>query len=172
MWSEGDVSLLPSVARSGLTLEVGPIAHSTAVSRLYKLTRAVLFDLLSLLETHNHSYQNPGVYSPIMVRVFRIHTVLGFPRNDKGELNGLIHEDVHGIPEAKADSFVTDDTPLFELFTGEVLTLRNCERHCRLQRLRPETDVVLYPTFCNEAAYYEKDIAMYLSTHVSIQTLG
>ena len=52
LWADGEVPLLPSLARSGMTVEVGPMAHSTANSALYHRTKQVCNRVFCMRPTH------------------------------------------------------------------------------------------------------------------------
>ena len=177
VWSQSDLPLLPTVGRSGLTLEVGPIAHSTAVMRLYSLTRNVLLDMLTLLERHNTRLlqPNPSSLSSVDVVVARRFCSVGFPRDDNGEIVGFIHPSIQGIPELQSCSHVDWESPIFEMLTGDVLTLASCTGFCRIEYAPGRSrgsHFKFFPQFVNEAAYYEKDIALIMTVMESIPTLN
>ena len=87
------------------------------------------------------------------------------------EIVGFIHPNIQGIPELRDGSHVDWTTPIFELLTGDVLTLDNCARFCRIEYapgMDRRSKLQLFPQFVNEAAYYEKDIALILTVIQSI----
>ena len=175
LWSQGELPLLPTVGRSGLTLEVGAIAHSTTVMRLYSLTRSVLFDMLGVLEEHNARLMlpNPPPLLSANVDAAQRYCAVGFPRNEKGNIVGFIHPSIQGMLELSENSYVFKTSPIFELLNGEILTLENCSRYCQVDYASEcfeQSQIRLFPQFINEAAYYEKNIAMLLTTMVTIKT--
>ena len=179
LWNEGDVALLPSIARSGITLEVGPVPHSTAVCTLYKLTRSIVWDIMGLIDMHNLTLNQSSSqlaaegYSDAVATVFQRYCSLGFPRDGAGNIIGFVHPSLHGIPELQNNSCIDHNTCLFELLDGSILTLDTCKDFCTMEySIAPEEGYVelLYPMFINEAAYYEKDIAMLLVVKRTIST--
>lgn len=96
LWSDSDSPLLPSLGRSGLTVEVGPIAHSTSNSLLYQFTKKIFNDILVYIERHNTWIREEGSDNGVFNRVpknimkatnvtyYRSFAVVGFPRNSSG----------------------------------------------------------------------------------------
>lgn len=180
-WSDGDVPLLPTVSRSGITFEVGPVAHSTTIASLYFLTRTVIYDLLGLINLHNaylnsHAQRIEQVYKEAQVNVFVRHCTVGFPRDMHGEIVGFIHPSLQGILELASTSSIHSKTAVFQLFDESTVTLDECSSICKVQFWEePPTNwsaltQTLYPNFVNEAAYYEKDIAFNLLRVVRVTT--
>ena len=53
LWSDGDAPFLASLSKSGLVVEIGPIAHSTANTALYHRTKTLIQDALAYINTLN-----------------------------------------------------------------------------------------------------------------------
>ena len=101
------------------------------------------------------------------------HAHLGV--HDMGEIVGFIHPSIQGIPELQSRSYVDWDTPIFEMLTGDVLTLASCTGFCRIEYApgcSRGSHFKFFPQFVNEAAYYEKDIALIMTVMESIPTLS
>ena len=73
LWSEGEVPLLPSVSRSGMTVEVGPIAHSTANSALYHRTKDIL--KAGIATTYSHPTTTTTYSHPTTTITYSHHTI-------------------------------------------------------------------------------------------------
>jgi aspartoacylase len=65
-----------------------------------------------------------------------------FPRDPSGKLQGMIH------PQLQFQDYqpLHPGDPMFLTFTGEIISY--------------DGNAIVYPIFINEAAYYEKGIAM------------
>jgi succinylglutamate desuccinylase len=85
LWSDSESSLLPSVGRSGMTVEVGPIAHSTSNSSLYQFTKTILNDILVYMEKYNtHIRASTHVLKSSKLILYKLFATVGFPRNSLG----------------------------------------------------------------------------------------
>ena len=93
LWSDCEVPLLPTIARSGITVEVGPISHSTSNSALYQETKRILLDALYYTELHNlwiAQCRSSGLdkrslcLQPTKMRLFERFATMGYPRNYAG----------------------------------------------------------------------------------------
>jgi succinylglutamate desuccinylase len=99
LWADTESPLLPSIGRSGITVEVGPIAHSTSNSFLYQFTKKILNDILVYTEKHNTYIRTNDSMMEIIdprvvpthilkattVTLYRVFATLGFPRNSLGD---------------------------------------------------------------------------------------
>ncbi len=67
---------------------------------------------------------------------------IDYPRNESGEIQGMIH------PQLQFQDYkpLTPGEPIFLTFEGEPIAYEGAS--------------TVYPVFINEAAYYEKGIAM------------
>lgn len=158
LWPDGgDVALLPTIARSGLTVEVGPCAHSTVDSHLLHRTKKLILDALAYVELHNGRCQRVSE-GPAAEKEVPVHfTVRGldYPRDETGErILGFIHPNLQGMPELREP--LTATTAVFEMLDGSARTLGDL-----VQAHTLEEDV--FPLFVNEAAYYEKNVALMLA---------
>jgi len=151
-----DVPLLPTVARSGMTVEVGPCAHSTVVSTLLHKTRKLILDALAYVELHNKCCADPGaaLKTNIPLSTYaRVHT-LDYPQRN-GDIAAYIHPALQGVREL--DVPLKESDAVFEGTDGSSITLREA---LAMNAPSPHvTEQPLYPMFVNEAAYYEKGIA-------------
>ena len=87
LWADSEVPLLPSIARSGITFEVGPISHSTSNAELYFKTKNLLNETLHYLEMHN-KWIMEGMPQTRMTQAtahsYRRFATVGFPRDSDG----------------------------------------------------------------------------------------
>ena len=87
LWADSDVPLLPSIARSGITFEVGPISHSTSNAELYFKTKILLNETLHYLEMHNKWIVEGMPRAKMMqakAHTYRRYATVGFPRDSDG----------------------------------------------------------------------------------------
>ncbi|GAB4381266.1 MAG: aspartoacylase [Elainellaceae cyanobacterium] len=131
----------------GLTIEVGPIAQGVLNATLFYNTENLIFNILDYLE---HSNQQQAVKIPDQLTVFSAQTAIDFPRNEQGDLAGMIHPDLEGQDYQPIEL----GHPLFLQFDGSIETYQGPE--------------LIYPVFINESAYLEKGIAFYLATKQEI----
>jgi succinylglutamate desuccinylase len=134
---------LRSLAPFRLGIEVGPLAHGTLTPHLWQATEAVIQTTLDYLEHHN--LNTLPQRSSTTFDLYQYLQTLDYPRDAAGHLQGMIHPHRHlrdYEPLKPGDS-------LFLTFEGEVVPYHG--------------DSTVYPVFINEAAYYEKGIALCLT---------
>lgn len=158
LWpDEDDVALLPTVSRSGLTIEVGACAHSTIVFTLLARTRQIVRDALAYVELHNAciaSADVAGSRREVSLPLYKRAYTLDYPQTD-GKLSAFIHPALQGVRELCEP--LSPDSPIFALLDGS-------ERS--LSAVLPELEAgeELWPMFVNEAAYVEKNVALVLAS--------
>jgi len=87
---------------------------------------------------------------PSETEAFRYIESLTLPVDDKGQRIGMVHKNVEGNDFKP----VLPGEPIFKLFDGEDICYRGTK--------------TVYPTFINEAAYYDNNLAMSLCEQVII----
>eukprot|EP00928_Gymnodinium_smaydae_P047531 TRINITY_DN31726_c0_g1_i1.p1 TRINITY_DN31726_c0_g1~~TRINITY_DN31726_c0_g1_i1.p1 ORF type:complete len:348 (+),score=75.48 TRINITY_DN31726_c0_g1_i1:55-1044(+) len=162
LWADRDVVLLPSVGRSGMTFEVGPVSIGCLDAKLYRQSETLVQKALGYMSAHNAARKRTADGGPTAERrpatlqcVQLIQTV-PFPRNSDKELTGMIHPALDGrdfAPLRAAD-------PVFAMFDGTEQKLGD------VVKLEQE---VVYPFLVNETSYYEKDVAFVLGKQVEFQ---
>ncbi|MFQ4139118.1 aspartoacylase [Nodosilinea sp. PGN35] len=143
---------LRSLAPYRLCIEVGPIAHGTLQADLFHKTTAILQTTLDYLDHHNQG--TSAVAPPTDLVLYRYSGTLDYPRTPQGDLLATIHPHRQGqdyAPLAPGD-------PLFLTFAGMVVPYSG--------------SAVTYPVFINEAAYYEKGIALCTTQKQQISVAG
>ena len=139
-------SHLRSLVDSGITIEVGAVANSILDAKLFQQTEKLIYSILDYLEADNKG-------QPLSVPPnFTYYSVIGtvdFPRNEQGEITAMIH------PQLQFQDYqpLHPGNPIFVTFDGVEIFYQG--------------DEIVYPIFINEAAYYEKAIAMYLTRVVN-----
>lgn len=133
---------LRSLAKYRIGIEVGPVAHGTLHGELFCKTEALIHAILDYLEQHNTKSNN---IEPESLTLYQYVDSLDYPRDQQGKLLAMIH------PQRQFKDFeaLNPGDPIFLTFEGEAIAYAG--------------DSTVYPVFVNEAAYYEKGIAMCLT---------
>ncbi|MCY7282882.1 MAG: aspartoacylase [Cyanobacteria bacterium CAN_BIN43] len=145
--SEQEKSCLRSVCSLGCAIEVGAIAQGTIDARLFQQTEEIVCAILDYLNTVNQETVLALDYSLV---IYQGIEAVDYPRNEKGEIQAMIH------PQLQSQDYqpLHPGAPMFLTFEGEPIAYIG--------------DSVVYPVFINEAAYYEKGIAMCLTNETKI----
>jgi len=137
-----DSLLLRSISSLGGTLEVGAVAQGVLDASLFQQTEQVIGTILDCVETYNQGTV-PAAKNPLTI----YHSIgaIDYPRNEQGEIQAMIH------PELQYRDYepLNPGDPMFLTFDGESVLY--------------EGTSIVYPIFINEAAYYEKGMAMCLA---------
>ncbi|CAL9685844.1 unnamed protein product [Knipowitschia caucasica] len=126
-----------SVAKHPVGLEVGPQPQGVLRSNIFDSMRAIIKHGLDFIEMFNEGVEFP----PCTVEVFRVLERVDYPRDANGNIIAMVHpnlQDCDWEPLNPGD-------PMFQTFDGKTIHYQG-----------PGT---VYPTFINEAAYYEKQQA-------------
>jgi succinylglutamate desuccinylase len=134
-----DSSSLRSISELGFTLEVGPVAQGVLDARLFQQTEELIGTILDCVETSNRGTNYP-LKNPLTI--YQTVRAIDYPRNEKREIHAMIH------PRLQFRDYepLNPGDPMFLTFDGESVLY--------------EGKSTVYPIFINEAAYYEKGIAM------------
>ncbi|MFQ3626709.1 MAG: aspartoacylase [Cyanobacteriota bacterium] len=149
---------LRSLGRFGICLEVGPVAQGVLRADLFQRTEALVQQMLDVLDQQNRDEPPPPVQPatppPAEASQLTVYQYLGtvpYPRDAEGQLTAMIHPQLQGRDYEK----LNPGDPMFLSLTGEALPYTG--------------ETVVFPVFINEAAYYEKDIAMVLTQQQDLQ---
>lgn len=142
-------NFLRSLSELGFVIEVGAVAQGVLNAELFQKTEQLIYTILDYLEKYNHG-NIPEIQQPLTLYNF-IGTV-DYPRNENGEIQAMIHPDV----QFRDYEPLNPGEPLFLTLDGKAIAY--------------EGTSTVYPIFINEAAYYEKGIAM-LFTDKQILTI-
>jgi succinylglutamate desuccinylase len=137
-----DDPMLRSLSPLGCTIEVGAVAQGILDADLFQKTELLIYAILDYVAAVNAGTPLPV---PDKVTVYKSLCSIDYPRHASGELQGMIH------PHRQFQDYqpLHPGDPLFVTFTGETIPYLGTS--------------TVYPIFINEAAYYEKGIAMTLT---------
>ncbi|MGB3266236.1 MAG: aspartoacylase [Microcoleus sp.] len=134
-----DSPLLRSLSELGGTLEVGAVPQGVLDASLFQQTEQVVGTILDCVESYNQGTM-PAATNPLTV--YRTIGAIDYPRNEKGEIQAMIHPQL----QSRDYEALNPGDPMFLTFDGESVFYQGKS--------------TVYPIFINEAAYYEKGIAM------------
>jgi aspartoacylase len=135
-------SFLHSLCDMGFTIEVGPVAQAVLHADLFQQTEALIHTILDVLEALNQG-NNPLTANTLTLYQYR--ETIDYPKDQQGEIQGMIH------PRLQNQDYTPlhPGDPLFLTLEGETIPYSG--------------NSTVWPIFINEAAYYEKGIAMCLT---------
>lgn len=140
---------LRSLCGLGFVIEVGAVAQNILNAELFQQTEQLIYGVLDYFEGCNQG-NIPQINSPLTL--YKYIRTIDYPRNDaydglhlQGEIQAMIH------PQLQFRDYepLNPGDPMFMTFEGKDILY--------------EGESTVYPIFINEAAYYEKGIAMYLA---------
>ena len=138
-----DAPMLRSLSLLGCTLEVGPVPQGVLQAQPLIKTEQLIQLILNYIDAYN---RGTPLITPSALSAYQSIGIVDYPRTAEGDLNGLIHPQLQGQDYQR----LNPGDPMFLSLTGASLSFQG------------ETSV--FPIFINEAAYYEKQIAMVLTT--------
>jgi succinylglutamate desuccinylase len=142
---------LQSMASLGCTIVVGAIPHGVVESNILQRTERLVLDILNYFENLNQGIVMNGLTS---VTLYEAIEAIDYPRNGQNELTAMIHPDRQG----------QDYQPLSP---GEPLFLDP-----QGKAIYHQGNHTVFPVFINEAAYYEKGIAMVFAEKQSFEIIS
>ncbi len=133
---------LRSLSDLGFALEVGPVPQSILNAELFQQTEQLIYTSLDYFENYN---LGKNLLKNNTLTVYRSIGVIDYPRSEDGEIQAMIH------PQLQFRDYepLYPGEPMFMTFSGEEIVYKGND--------------IVYPIFINEAAYYEKGIAMHIS---------
>ncbi|KAM8976651.1 N-acyl-aromatic-L-amino acid amidohydrolase (carboxylate-forming) [Pelodytes ibericus] len=141
---EGDNVYLQNIGKHSLALEIGPqpqgVTRADILSRMKELVNCSL----DFLDLFNHGKEFPS----FEIVMYKVTSKVNYPRDANDEIEGMIHnklQDKDYLPLKPGD-------PIFQTVGGE-------DRFFQGEK-------IVYPTFINEAAYYEKNVAFIVTEKV------
>lgn len=137
-----DTPMLRSLSPFGCTIEVGAIAQGVLDAQRLEQTEMLIHAILDYLSAINQGTQLPV---PSELTLYQAIASVDYPRNSSGELQAMIHPQL----QFKDYEPLHNNAPMFLSFTGETISYQG--------------EDLVYPVFINEAAYYEKNIAIVLT---------
>lgn len=145
-------AFVSSLCQLGFAIEVGPIPQGVLSASLFKETETLIHQTLDYLEQINRDTSPP---LPATLTLFQHLGVVDFPKTSSGDLGGMVHPQLQGRDYQP----LNPGDPIFLTFDDQTLVY--------------EGRSTVWPIFINEAAYYEKGIAMCLTQKqdISLQHL-
>ena len=128
-----------SLCELGFAIEVGPIAQGLLNAALFQQTEELVYAILDYLERFNQG----GISSTNETLILYEHlSVVDYPKQEDGTIFGMIHPEL----QDKDYQALNPGDPIFITFDDKIIFY--------------EGTSTVWPIFINEAAYYEKGIAM------------
>jgi N-acyl-aromatic-L-amino acid amidohydrolase len=145
--SNTENSHLDSISEFGCTVEVGAIAQNILDARLFQETEELIYLILDYLEACNQKKEPKVANIPV---IYQVTHSIDYPRNKSGEIQAMVHPDL----QFRDYESLYPGKPIFVTLEGEEILY--------------EGESIVYPVFINEAAYYEKGIAMCICRKLEI----
>jgi aspartoacylase len=128
-----------SLCELGFAIELGAIAQGVLNAKLFQQTEELIHTILDYLEKFN----NGEMQSTSQTLTLYHHLAnVDYPKNADGAIFGMIHPQL----QDRDYQALNPGDPMFLTFDGKTINYAG--------------DSTVYPIFINEAAYYEKGIAM------------
>lgn len=133
---------LDSICELGCTVEVGAVAQGILDAALFQQTEELVHAILDYAEAYNQGTPPAGKDT---LTIYQSTQTVDYPRNESGEIQAMIHPQL----QFRDYQSLHPGDAMFLTFEGEEIVY--------------EGSTTVYPVFINEAAYYEKGIAMSLT---------
>ncbi|MDF5711475.1 MAG: aspartoacylase [Nostoc sp. S4] len=133
---------LRSLCELGFVIEVGTVAQNVLNAELFQKTEQLIYSILDYFDSCNQG-NIPQIDNTVIF--YQYIDTIDYPRNENGEIQAMIH------PQLQFRDYqpLNPGEPIFLNFAGKDILYEGVS--------------TVYPIFINEAAYYEKGIAMYLT---------
>ncbi|XP_018610600.1 aspartoacylase isoform X1 [Scleropages formosus] len=139
-----------SVAKHPIGLEVGPQPQGVLRSNIFESMRLILKHALDFIEHFNGGVE----FLPCTVEVYRVVERVDYPRDSNGNISAMVHPDLQDCDWEP----LNPGDPMFQMFDGRTVQYKG--------------DCTVYPTFINEAAYYEKQQAFVMTKKETLNANG
>jgi aspartoacylase len=139
MPSYGDNGFLISQCELGLALEVGAIPQGVLNADLFQQTQEIFYRILDYMEAFN---QGSLKLNKSELTFYEYVEAIYYPKNEHGEIKAMVHPQL----QFKDYEPLNPGDPILLNFEGTTIVYKG--------------NSTIYPIFINEAAYYEKGIAM------------
>lgn len=136
-----------SLCELGFAIEVGPIAQGILKATLFQQTEELVHVVLDYLEQFNQG-EIPSTNETLII--YDHLSVVDYPKKPDGTIFGMIHPEL----QDKDYQALNPGDPIFIAFDDKTIVY--------------EGTSTVWPIFINEAAYYEKGIAMCLTQRQQI----
>jgi succinylglutamate desuccinylase len=140
--------MLRSLSPLGCTIEVGAVSQGILDARYVEQTEMLVFAMLDYLDAMN---RGTPLSIPASLTVYQAISYVDYPRDSVGELQAAIHPRL----QFKDYEPLHQGDPMFLTLAGKSIFYQG--------------ESTVFPVFINEAAYYEKGIAMVLTEKQQIE---
>lgn len=140
-WMDSQNVFLRSMSEFGCAIEVGAIAQGLLDAALFEQTESLIYSILDYLEACNHDVE---LALPETLTLYECIATVDYPKTEQGELQAMIHPQI----QFRDYEPLHPGDAMFLTFDGTTI---------------PYSGETAYPVFINEAAYYEKGIALCLT---------
>ena len=144
---DSESGLLRSLSKLGFVIEVGAVAQGVLDAYWFQQTEALIHVILDYLHDCN---QGTLMSNDRLLTFYETISSIDYPRNEIGEIQAMIHPDLQGKDYQPLNS----GDPMFLGLDGQTIVYQGTS--------------TVYPIFINEAAYYEKGIALTLTQKQTI----
>ncbi|XP_075053059.1 aspartoacylase [Mixophyes fleayi] len=135
-----------SIAKHPVGIEIGPQPQGVIRADILDKMRKIVKYALDFIQ-----YFNQGTaFPPCSIEVYKVVEKMHYPRNENGDLCAIIHQNLQD-QDWRA---LNPGDPMFITLDGDVI--------------RYEGECTVYPTFVNEAAYYETNLAFVKTQKVTL----
>ncbi|RCJ25418.1 aspartoacylase [Nostoc sp. ATCC 43529] len=133
---------LRSLCELGFVIEVGAVAQNVLNAELFQQTEQLIYAILEYFEWFNRG-NIPQINNTLTF--YEYIGTIDYPRDERGEIQAMIH------PQLQFRDYepLNPGEPIFLTFAGKDILYDGVS--------------TVYPIFINEAAYYEKGVAMHLT---------
>ncbi|MBX9257757.1 aspartoacylase [Desmonostoc muscorum CCALA 125] len=131
-----------SLCELGFAIEIGPIAQGVLKATLFQQTEELIHAVLDYLEQFNQG-EIPATNKTLTL--YHHLSVVDYPKKQDGTIFGMIHPEL----QDKDYQALNPGDPMFITFDNQTIVYQG--------------ESTVWPVFINEAAYYEKGIAMALT---------
>jgi aspartoacylase len=135
-------AVLRSLCELSFSIEIGPVAQGVLDADFFNKTEELIHAILDYLEEYN---QGKVPHTNSALTLYQYVGSIDYPRNENGEIQAMIHPQLQG----KDYEPLNPGEPIFLTFDNQAIVYQG--------------ESTVYPIFINEAAYYEKGIAMCLT---------
>ncbi|WP_427162175.1 aspartoacylase [Aliinostoc sp. HNIBRCY26] len=136
---ESGSDFLRSLCNLGFVVEVGAVAQGVLNAELFQNTENLIYQILDYLDRYS---RGETLEVKNKLTLYKLIGSIDFPRNEYGEIQAMIH------PQLQYRDYepLNPGDPIFLTLDGQAIAY--------------EGTSTVYPIFINEAAYYEKGVAM------------
>ncbi|XP_018101527.1 aspartoacylase isoform X1 [Xenopus laevis] len=135
-----------SIAKHPIGVEVGPQPQGVLRADVLDKMRSIIKHALDFMNYFNEGKE----FLPCSLEVYKVMDKVAYPRNANGDCTAFIHKNLQDQDWKE----LKPGDPMFFTLDGRMMAY--------------EGDCTVYPTFINEAAYYEKNQAFTITQKMTL----